>query len=75
MKRFIIFELVRSISIALVGVYFYVSTTEWTEQKCLLALGYIALCVYIIVRSIIDIYKFMKFRNIEKEELLSQQEA
>ncbi len=72
MKKLVIFELARSISIALIGVYFYASTTEWTEQKCLLALGYIALCIYIIAKSIIDIYKF---RNMKKEELLSQQEA
>lgn len=75
MKKLVIFELVRSISIALVGVYFFATNEVWTEQKCLLALGYIALCVYIIIRSIIDIYRFMKLRNIEKENRLSVQEA
>ena len=75
MKKFIIFELARSISIALTGVYFFTTNHVWNEQKCLVAIGYIALCIYIIVKSIIDIYKFIKLKNIEKESYLSAQEA
>ena len=75
MKRFIIFELVRSIIVALVGVYHFDNIVEWNDRDILLALGYVVLCVYVIIKSSIDIYRFVKSIKLEKEESLSPQEV
>ena len=75
MKKMVIFEIIKAMFIVIAGMYYFSNVVEWTDYKLVLALGYIAFCIYTLIKDIIVTYKLIKFRNSLKEDSLSDQRA